>query len=70
MREKRGDDRENGYRFMWSSRIGPMRTSTATFAARARFHHICTRHHEQLAILEVDEGEVLEIGVGEERWHR
>jgi hypothetical protein len=28
------------------------------------------RHHEQLAILEVDEGEVLEIGVGEERWHR
>jgi hypothetical protein len=41
-----------------------------TFAARASSHHICTTHHdtgEWLAILEVDDGEVLEIGVGEER---
>lgn len=44
-----------------------------TFAARAGSHHICKRHHdtgEWLAILEVDDGEVLEIGEGEERWHR
>jgi hypothetical protein len=69
MREKRGDDRTNGIiTGSWSSRNRTQ--ANVSFAARASSHHICTRHHdtgEWLAILEVDDGEVLEIGVGEER---
>jgi hypothetical protein len=48
--------------------IGPRRTCHSRRAQGS--HHICTRHHdtgEWLAILEVDDGEVLESGVGEER---